>query len=111
MRARLGGAARSRYHEPRLVCGDHGLGSVSQAQLGQHRAVLLVLPILGNVLLNSHWQRRLDRYSPMDAGLAIQATRKLSKLPIGPWQGLGVLGLWTAAAVLAGWLAFRCRDA
>jgi ABC-2 type transport system permease protein len=73
--------------------------------------LLFVLPILGNVLLNSHWQRRLDRYSPMDAGLAIQATRNLSKLPIGPWEGLGVLGLWTAAAVLAGWLVFRYRDA
>jgi ABC-2 type transport system permease protein len=73
--------------------------------------LLFVLPILGNVLLNSHWQRRFDRYSPMNAGLAIQATRNLSKLPISPWEGLGVLGLWTAAAVLAGWLVFRFRDA
>lgn len=73
--------------------------------------LLFVLPILGNVLLNAHWQRRLDRYSPMDAGLAIQATRNLGKLPIGPWEGLGVLGLWTAAAMLAGWLLFRFRDA
>ena len=73
--------------------------------------VLFVLPILGNVLLSSHWQRRFDRYSPMDAGLAIQATRNLSKLPIGPWQGLGVLALWTAAAVLAGWLVLKHRDA
>jgi ABC-2 type transport system permease protein len=69
------------------------------------------MPILGNVLLNSHWQRRFDRYSPMNAGLAIQATRNLGKLPIGPWEGLGVLGLWTAAAMLAGWLVFRFRDA
>jgi len=73
--------------------------------------LLFVLPVLGNVLLNSHWQRRIDRYSPMDAGLAIQATRNLSKLPIGPWEGLGVLGLWTATAMLTGWLVFRCRDA
>jgi ABC-2 type transport system permease protein len=73
--------------------------------------LLFVLPILGNVVLNAQWQRRFDRYSPMNAGLAIQATRNLSKLPIGPWEGLGVLGLWTAAAVLAGWLVFRFRDA
>jgi ABC-2 type transport system permease protein len=73
--------------------------------------LLFVLPILGNVLLNSHWQHWLDRYSPMDAGLAIQATRNLSALPIGPWQGLGVLGLWTVTAVLAGGLVLRCRDA
>jgi ABC-2 type transport system permease protein len=73
--------------------------------------LVFVLPLLGNVVLNSHWQRRFDRYSPMNAGLAIQATRNLSKLPIGPWEGLGVLGLWAAAALLAGCLAFRCRDA
>jgi ABC-2 type transport system permease protein len=73
--------------------------------------LLFVLPILGNVLLSPHWQRRFERYSPMDAGLTIQATRNLAKLPIGPWEGLGVLGLWTAAAVLAGWLALRYRDA
>jgi ABC-2 type transport system permease protein len=72
--------------------------------------LLFVLPILGTVLLNPHWQRRFDRYSPMNAGLAIQATRNLSKLPIGPWEGLGVLGIWTAAAVLAGWLVFRIRS-
>jgi ABC-2 type transport system permease protein len=73
--------------------------------------LVFVLPLLGNVVLSSHWQHRFDRYSPMNAGLAIQATRNLSKLPIGPWEGLGVLGLWTTAALLAGFLAFRCRDA
>jgi ABC-2 type transport system permease protein len=73
--------------------------------------LVFVLPVFGNVLLSSLWQRRLERYSPMDAGMAIQATRHLSKLPIGPWEGLGVLGLWTAAALLVGGLAFRFRDA
>lgn len=83
----------------------------SGAAISISLGLLFVLPILGNVLLNAHWQRRFDRYSPMNAGLAIQATRNLGKLPIGPWEGLGVLGLWTAAAMLAGWLVFRFRDA
>ena len=72
--------------------------------------LVFVLPILGNVV-RSHWQRRFDRYSPMNAGLAIQATRNLNKLPIGRWEGIGVLGLWTAATLLVGWLVFRFRDA
>lgn len=29
----------------------------------------------------------------------------------GPWTGMAVMFLWTAAAVLAGWLALRRRDA
>jgi ABC-2 type transport system permease protein len=73
--------------------------------------LLLVLPIFGNMILNPHWERRFQRYSPMDAGLAIQVTRNIGKQPIGPWEGLGVLGLWAAAAMLAGWFVLRFRDA
>lgn len=73
--------------------------------------LLYVLPIIGGLLLNPVWARRFDRYSPMNAGLAIQATRNLGKLPIGPWAGLGVLACWAAAAMLAGWLLLRFRDA
>jgi len=42
---------------------------------------------------------------------AIQATRNLGTLPIGPWAGLGVLAAWAAAALLAGGLLLRLRDA
>jgi ABC-2 type transport system permease protein len=73
--------------------------------------LLYVLPIIGSLILNPHWERRFQRYSPMDAGLAIQATRNLGKLPIGPWEGLGVLACWAAAAMLAGWGLLRWRDA
>jgi ABC-2 type transport system permease protein len=47
----------------------------------------------------------------MTAGLAIQATINLGSLPIGPWAGLGVLAGWAAAALLAGGLLLRLRDA
>jgi ABC-2 type transport system permease protein len=47
----------------------------------------------------------------MTAGLAIEVTRNIAKQPIGPWQGLGVLAAWAAAALLAGGLLLRLRDA
>ncbi|MFI8322778.1 ABC transporter permease [Streptomyces sp. NPDC085529] len=30
--------------------------------------------------------------------------------PLGPWTGLGVMALWTAAALAAGWWSLRRRD-
>jgi hypothetical protein len=51
------------------------------------------------------------RFSPMDAGLAIQATRNLAAEHIGPWAGLGILSLYAAAAVIAGLIVFQLRDA
>ena len=47
----------------------------------------------------------------MTAGLAIEATTGLRSLPISPWAGLGVLAAWAAAALLAGVLLIRFRDA
>ena len=57
------------------------------------------------------WQRRIHRLSPMDAGLSIQSTRDLAAAHIGPWAGIGVLSLYAVAAVVAGSVVFRLRDA
>jgi hypothetical protein len=46
-----------------------------------------------------------------DDGRAGQATTGLRHLPIRPWAGLGVLADWSAAALLAGALLLRPRDA
>ena len=73
--------------------------------------LLYIFPVLGDVILNPVWQHRIERWAPMNAGLAIQATRNLGALPIGPWPGLGVLAAWAAAALLAGGLLLRLRDA
>jgi ABC-2 type transport system permease protein len=73
--------------------------------------LLYIFPVLGAVVLNPVWQHRIGRWAPMNAGLAIQSTRNLGALPIGPWAGLGVLAAWTAAALLAGSLLLRLRDA
>jgi ABC-2 type transport system permease protein len=73
--------------------------------------VLYVIPLISDVMLSQVWQHRLNRWAPVNAGLAIQTTRSIAKLPIGPWPGLGVLGLWTAAALAGGWVVLRLRDA
>jgi ABC-2 type transport system permease protein len=73
--------------------------------------VLYVVPLIADVMVSPVWRDRLDRYGPTNAGLAIQATKNIAKLPIGPWPGLGVLALWTLAALAAGCLVLRLRDA
>ena len=60
---------------------------------------------------NPHWQRRLEQFAPMSAGLSIQATTGLRGMPTSPWAGLGVLAAWAAGAMLAGGLLLRLRDA
>ena len=46
----------------------------------------------------------------MSAGMAVQATKDLHHLPIGPLAGLGVLAAWSAGALLGGTLLLRFRD-
>ena len=72
-------------------------------------ALLYLFPLLSHVVTDPWLQRQLARIGPMPAGLTIQATRDLSSLPTSPWAGLGVLGLWTAAALLAGAAVLRWR--
>lgn len=73
--------------------------------------LLYIFPIIGQALLNHAWRSRIERFSPMTAGLAIQSTKDLDSLPIGPWAGLGVLAAWTAAALITGWALLLWRDA
>jgi ABC-2 type transport system permease protein len=47
----------------------------------------------------------------MSAGLLIQATGGLRDLPLAPGQGLGVLALWAAGALIVGGLVLQVRDA
>jgi ABC-2 type transport system permease protein len=79
--------------------------------IGVVLGLLYLFPIIAQVVTDPHWQRHLQQLGPMTAGLAIQATVNLRSLPIGPWAGLGVLAAWAAAALLAGGLLLRLRDA
>ncbi|MFB9830901.1 ABC transporter permease [Actinoallomurus acaciae] len=83
----------------------------SAAAIGTVLGLLYLFPVIAHVISDPQWQRRLWQISPMDAGLAVQATTDLRSLPLGPWAGLGVLATWTAAALLCGGLLLRLRDA
>jgi ABC-2 type transport system permease protein len=83
----------------------------SAVSAGVALALLYLFPVILAFIGNEHWQRRLERWTPTVAGLAITDTTGLRGLAITPWAGLGVLALWAAAALLAGGLVFRFRDA
>jgi ABC-2 type transport system permease protein len=82
----------------------------SAVSIGLVLALLYLFPVIASAL-NPHWSRHLQQIGPMSAGLSIQATADLRSLPLTPWQGLGVLALWAAGALLVGGLALRLRDA
>jgi len=91
-----------------------GLGLLLRDTAGALTAALALLygtPVVAMFVGDPAWQHRIRRYSPMDAGLVIQATRDLAAEHIGPWAGLGVLSLYAGVAVLAGLVAFVIRDA
>ena len=83
----------------------------SAVAIGLVLGLLYVFPVVTSVIANQHWQRHLEQIGPMTAGLDIQATVNLSGLPLTPWEGLGVLALWAAGALIIGALMFRFRDA
>jgi ABC-2 type transport system permease protein len=83
----------------------------SAVAAGSVLGLLYVAPIAALVLAGQPvWERRVERYAPVNAGAAIEDTTGLHHLPIGPWGGLGVLAIWTAAALLTATLMLRLRD-
>ena len=83
----------------------------SAVSIGVVLTLLYVFPIVLAFIANAHWQHRLERWTPTVAGLTIQDTTGLRSLAMSPWGGLGVLGIWAAAALVLGALALRLRDA
>jgi ABC-2 type transport system permease protein len=83
----------------------------SAVAIGVMLGLLYLFPVIAATVSNPAWQRHLEQISPMSAGLAIQSTAGLRGMPVSPWAGLGVLSAWAAAAMLAGALLLRLRDA
>jgi ABC-2 type transport system permease protein len=74
-------------------------------------ALLYLPPIVTSVVTDAALREDIQRVSPMSAGLAIQATRDLTHLPIGPWAGLGVLAAYTGIALALAAAVLALRDA
>jgi hypothetical protein len=83
----------------------------SAVSVGAALGVLYVFPISLAFVTSTTWQHRLERWTPTVAGLNIQATTGVRSLPISPWGGLGVLGIWAGVALLAGGTVLRFKDA
>ncbi len=84
----------------------------SAVSIGVVLTLLYLFPIILSFIGNQHFgSTGLERWTPTVAGLTIQDTIGLRSLAITPWAGLGVLALWAAAALLAGGLLLRFRDA
>jgi ABC-2 type transport system permease protein len=69
----------------------------------------LLAPILGNVEAT----RKIGRFLPDQAGSKIMqvVAPENDTVPYGPWGGLGIMLIWVAVALLAGWLVLQRRDA
>jgi ABC-2 type transport system permease protein len=72
--------------------------------------VVLVLPILSGLLPGS-WGAHINAYLPQQAGSLISHARQQPADLLSPWQGFGVLCLWTALLLAAGIYLLRRRDA
>ncbi len=91
-----------------------GVGMIvrhTAAALSTMLAMLFAPLMIAPLLTNEHWREWVLKVSPMTAGLAIQATKGLNSLPIGPWPGLGVLAAYAGAAYVLGAALFTLRDA
>jgi ABC-2 type transport system permease protein len=82
----------------------------SAAAIGLVLGVLYLFPLAAAVVSNPTLARHLDQIGPLPAGLDAQATIGVHSLPLTPWQGLGIVALWTAGALLLGALALKLRD-
>ena len=72
--------------------------------------VVFVLPILSG-LLPSSWGAHINAYLPEQAGTLITHTQEQSGDLLSPWQGFGVLCIWTVLALAAAAYLLEHRDA
>ena len=77
--------------------------------IGAVLALLYLPPLLAQVV-SDPLRRHIQQIAPMTAGLAIQTTTNLHKLPIAPWTGLGVLAAWAAASLVIAGVLLQHRD-
>ncbi|MFE6893849.1 hypothetical protein [Streptomyces sp. NPDC057694] len=74
---------------------------------------LLYGPYLAILIIKmpDHVLHTIQKASPMTAGLAVQTATGTGTAPLSPGEGLAVLAGYAGAALTAGWLVLRVRDA
>ena len=72
--------------------------------------VVFVLPILSGLLPGS-WGAHINAYLPEQAGTLITHTQQQSGDLLSPWQGFGVLCIWTVLALAVAAYLLERRDA
>jgi ABC-2 type transport system permease protein len=88
-----------------------GVGAVARnaaAAVGVVLGLLYLVPVLLPMFPDPDLQRLLFRLTPGTAVQALQSTAL--DLPLKPWPALGVIALWTAAALTLGGAALVRRD-
>ena len=83
----------------------HTAGAISTA-IG----VVFVLPILSGLLPGS-WGAHINAYLPEQAGTLITHTHEVSGDLLSPWQGFGVMCIWTALLLAVAAYLLARRDA
>ncbi|NUO56469.1 MAG: ABC transporter permease [Hamadaea sp.] len=90
-----------------------GLSTVvreTAASIGLMLGLLYLVPLVSQAITDPDWKRHLQQITPT-AGLTVQATTRLSSLPLTPWQGLGVLACWALGSLLLAAFVLHRRDA
>jgi ABC-2 type transport system permease protein len=89
-----------------------GLGAVLRSSAGAIATLfgLLFVPTILASTLPQSWQDAVARYLPMNAGEAIYSLHREAG-SLGAWAGFGVLSLYAAIALAAGFITITRRDA
>ena len=83
-----------------------GLQEVADKRAG----AVFVLPILTG-LLPSSWGAHINAYLPEQAGTLITHTHETADDLLSPWQGFGILCIWTVLALAVAAYLLERRDA
>ncbi|WP_328731475.1 ABC transporter permease [Streptomyces caniferus] len=69
--------------------------------------------LISNILRNVPATQKIGRFLPDQAGAKIMqvVTPVNDDVPYGPWGGLGIMIVWTAAALIGGYVVLKKRDA
>ncbi|GAA3180151.1 MULTISPECIES: ABC transporter permease [Streptomyces] len=68
--------------------------------------------LVSNILGNVSATRKIGRYLPDQAGQKVmQVVPRDTDVPYGPWGGFGIMAVWTAAALICGYVLLKRRDA